>query len=521
MKIHSLIIQGFKVHKDQIAHNFSMANEIQGDNFQGKTTVGEAICWGLYGVDLFGSNQGFDRLLNNKSKEAVVEVSYEYEGETHTLIRSRKGNNTTLILDDREAKQSDVELPDMKIFLATFNIHYFQKLSNKDARDLLMSVLPAIKPDNILANMAEHHRKPLEGYRLFKTDELAKDFRQEIKETEDEITRTKGQLDVLREQLNAEIPVSRDFDEERLNQLEQKILELRNSTTPPKLMDTTELEKELNSTGAQYKLLVQQKKNLEQSDNFEPGSKCETCGQEISEEHVHSVESSKQMKIKELAAQMEDLMLEGMDLKNRLDHFRVGNERLREEYKETVLQEIQKLEAEARELRARKQEVANHNERRRSMIKLQKEAETKVAEKEKYIEELNNSKFQIQQRIDALKQYDQTYTEMQNEVVKPYLNRVSIRLAKLVKSTGEVKPDFELLFDGKEQRVLSTSEEILVGLEISNMFNQITGKRIPVFVDYREAINDKYFAEPDVQYFAARFVPDAEFQIKSIQKEVA
>lgn len=514
MKILSIKVKGFKRHEEEVNYTFSMVNHIEGDNFLGKTTIGEAICWGLYGVDLFGSNQSFDKLLNKKSKEATVELIFEAKGNQHKVIRSRRGSNTKLILNNRESKQTEIDdlLPELKVFLSAFNIHYFQRLGNKDARDLLMKQLPEIQPEEVIAKLTEEEQGLLNGYMLFNPDSLQKDFRDEIKQTELEISRVDGQLDVLKSQLQAEIPLARDFDNSKLEGIEEKIEDLQ-QRKQSELIETRPIENEINALGAQYNLLQAQKKKLESERTFEPGSVCDTCGQVISEEHVHSVEQSRQLKVSELIAQMEDIKLRGTELRNQLTSIQAENKAKEQAFYEEVQLQIDTLKATLRELENRKQEVSNHNEKRLSMIHLQKEAQSRIEEKETYREELEASKERLEQQILAVKQYVQTYTEMQNEVVKPYLNRVSIKLAKLVKSSGEMKPDFELLYDGKEQRVLSTSEEILLGLELSNMFNQITGLEIPVFVDYRESINDKHFVSPATQVFTAKFVPDVELKI--------
>jgi hypothetical protein len=74
-------------------------------------------------------------------------------------------------------------------------------------------------------------------------------------------------------------------------------------------------------------------------------------------------------------------------------------------------------------------------------------------------------------------------------------------LEKVVKSTGEVKDCFEVLYDDKELMLLSNSERVRVGLEISNLINNKTGLKIPLFLDNAESIT--HYEKPDTQIVEA------------------
>jgi DNA repair exonuclease SbcCD ATPase subunit len=525
LKIKSLKMTGFKCHEKTASYLFGDQNSITGDNFVGKTTISEGIVWGLYGTDLNGSNQSFDRLLNNNSKSATVEIEVEIDGEVNRVVRTRKGSSTTVDLNERHTKQDELDdlLPDRKIFLAAFTQKYFAGLTNKDQREFLINLLPALDPKEVLSKLIQGDQGLLNGYRFYDTDVMMKDFRDELKNIDSEIIRTKGQLDVLRGQLNADIPVSRDFDESRVQELEDRIHSLRANVQQPELVDTRALDKRLSEIGAQYKLLVSQKEKTEKGTTFIPGTNCTHCGQVISEDHIHSLEENKRLLIMEIVAQMEDLKIEGTEVRKTLDETVAENNERQSKHKISVTNQINQLDSELRELKLRQQEVNDHNERRRSMIKLQKDAQAQIDEKEKYIKELETSKFTEEQRIQALKNYIQTYAETQNEQAQKHLNRVTISLTKIVKSTQEVKPDFELLYDGKPYRVISTSEEIRCGLEIAKMIREITGLQIPVFIDCKESITSKDFEAPaDIQYFTASVVEGSDLTLEVInQKEAA
>src|SRR5690606_13457123 len=94
---------------------------------------------------------------------------------------------------------------------------------------------------------------------------------------------------------------------------------------------------------------------------------------------------------------------------------------------------------------------------------------------------------------------------LQVRQLEEHLNRVSIQLHELVKTTGELKPVFRLQYDGKPYAVLSTSERIRAGLEIASLINKLTGVDFPVFVDCAESVT--HFDRPAAsQLFVSRVV---------------
>jgi hypothetical protein len=69
------------------------------------------------------------------------------------------------------------------------------------------------------------------------------------------------------------------------------------------------------------------------------------------------------------------------------------------------------------------------------------------------------------------------------------MNRVSIRLHDVVKSTGEIVDAFRLTYEGRDLRLLSLSERIRAGLEISQAVSRLTRLDLPVFIDNSESIS--------------------------------
>ena len=68
------------------------------------------------------------------------------------------------------------------------------------------------------------------------------------------------------------------------------------------------------------------------------------------------------------------------------------------------------------------------------------------------------------------------------------MNRASIKLIDVVKTTGEVKDVFKFTYDGKDYRWLSTSEKIKAGLEVANLLARLTKLNYPTYIDNAECI---------------------------------
>ena len=64
-----------------------------------------------------------------------------------------------------------------------------------------------------------------------------------------------------------------------------------------------------------------------------------------------------------------------------------------------------------------------------------------------------------------------------------------------MKESGELKDDFIITYNGNEFKNLSKSETIATSLELSNMFNKISGVNLPLFIDDSESCADYNFIE--------------------------
>ena len=97
------------------------------------------------------------------------------------------------------------------------------------------------------------------------------------------------------------------------------------------------------------------------------------------------------------------------------------------------------------------------------------------------------------------------------------MNRVSISLYDVVKSTGEVKDVFRFEYNGRRYDRLSLSEKIRAGMEVSELMKRLTGRNYPVFVDNMESVDDLNNVRPTGQVLMAKCVSRSELNIRPVK----
>ena len=125
---------------------------------------------------------------------------------------------------------------------------------------------------------------------------------------------------------------------------------------------------------------------------------------------------------------------------------------------------------------------------------------------------LANTKAQIIENRDmltAVSRYISRRAELVFEAVK--MNRVSISLYDVAKSTGEVRDVFKFNYEDRPYICLSHSEKIRAGLEVSELIKRIAGVNFPVFIDdiLKQELHDL-----DEQFTSLRYLSD-ELQIRA------
>ena len=128
---------------------------------------------------------------------------------------------------------------------------------------------------------------------------------------------------------------------------------------------------------------------------------------------------------------------------------------------------------------------------------------------------LANTKAQIVENRDmltAVSRYISRRAELVFEAVK--MNRVSISLYDVAKSTGEVRDVFKFNYEDRPYICLSHSEKIRAGLEVSELIKRIAGVNFPVFIDDTESVPVIDNVRPSGQIFLAKVVKGTKLNVR-------
>lgn len=553
--ITSVKLMGFKIFEGPEGFNLANTSYIYGGNGQGKTSIADAIAYAFCGTSFWGEKTT-DRLINNKSKEMVVQVDFVDEnGELHTIIRRRKGNTTDITFDSHQYKQADLSavIADKDIFLSALNPLYFIEKIAKDGREFLQKLLPPVSHESVIAAMSEVYSKALENESIPDPAYYIKLKKEKLKELAEEQISWGGakglaqqqldNLDKQREELKAKIAeyesklkpiIANQFkgiDLEKVKaeyeaalsgssadgriEIEQKRSEVKQrvyvSKVKPEIDKTTA---ELTSVAAEYNRLMTLGRTIR------PGVACPTCTHALT---AGEFEVFKADTLKKIGA----AKTKGANLKSQLDGMLELDKNAEAKFEEFRADDLKKLDLEEKQLASKggadikrlarilkngnytdeqiqsldaaKKALAGYKSELNGLISADelrgviKDCDEKIAK--------SKEGAKIHEKLMlAAKEYSVKRAEL---LLKPLtMSRAAIKLFDVVKTTGEVKDVFKFTYDGKDYHWLSSSEQIKAGMEVAALIKRLTGLTYPTFIDNAECINTG-FTQPDGQIIFA------------------
>ena len=211
MVFDKLRFSGFKyAHQDtELVHTFYNYTVITGDNYSGKTTILEAICWCFTGCNLTGNSNYSQNLLNNQSETMYVEVDFfDNNGNQHSLKRIR-GEHHELLLNGEKVSQGIIDqkfIYSKSVFLSVLNPVYFLGLLSKDARELIQAILPPIETGIIMKILADEKYVELSEKNVDDSAFYLKRCRSRFTELENEEKYLRGQISALKAVPNTDAP---------------------------------------------------------------------------------------------------------------------------------------------------------------------------------------------------------------------------------------------------------------------------------------------------------------------------
>lgn len=540
----SVKMEGFKRFKEPYEVNLSRLSYISGGNGQGKSTIADAIAYAFCGTPFWGE-KSCDRLQNSECKEIKVEVRFVDEnGEVHTLIRRRNGSNTTITMDTLQMRQTDLatQFAEKDIFLSVLNPLYFIERVADSGREFLQKLLPPVNQEDVLALLSESTRSLLENESLLDPEFYAKKKREELKEIDETATYFEGQIDALKtqqreatEKVDAVLQRGQSIVE-RKTALEEKqyagidieALKSEQAKIASSLSNDRRaslLEKLAEAKSRQYasKFAAEiQKVNAEieslkalcsklatQAKGIKVGDKCPTCFSVVTESNYREI-------IATLKKQYDETVVKGQSAVSAQKELLELDKKSRDKFEEFKADDIKKYEAELATLgTADVSEIAMIEDKIKygnlteeefaeltSLIKqaddYAKEVELlcetdkipeKIAAIEKSVAANDARRIEVKNLLHAVGEFAAKKAEITLNQLK--MNRASIKLYDVAKTTGEIKDVFVFTYDGKDYRWLSTSEKIKAGLEVSELLARLTGLEYPTYIDNAECITTK------------------------------
>lgn len=473
---------------------------IVGANFQRKTTVGSLFNWCLTGTSLIGKEK--DQVANDKRKidNVIVDITFvDNHGIEHRLIRE-KGKEIHLTLDGNEVKQESLAqfYKNKDIFLVAHNPYYFWTLEPKEQKDLIRMILPSIEPKEAFELLNEYEKdiikNPIENLSSY-TDKRNAD----IDRLDKEYNRNIGMLDTLRGialENEGELLV---FDkEDELVELQSRYDNISMSFDNSNLED---LQRNIEGINRRLKEIltddlskISQRYNIEnnklkQVDNEHPI--CPSCRQEIEDsdakDHLKRFLLSEMNRLQEKANELRDnakkLAEEKQEKQAIYDKLNTSEMKELQNERDAIKCRIDLLLKEKNDILFNNQEVQIKSQR----VKEAKSALLSCENAQKEIlKELELKKMQkkIANKLKIL------VIEAQKEKIKKYLNKVNIEFSKVAKTTGEITECCNIQYEGRDYKKLSKSQQARACLEISNVFNNISGIKAPIFFDDAESTTD-------------------------------
>ena len=497
-RILELTVSGFKGFLEPKTFQFDYGiNFVLGDNGLGKTSIAEAIAFAFMGTGLFGEKT-LDRLQNGDAKEMFVSVKFADEaGEIHELTKTRKNNANGITYDGYNVRQTDLYnlFGDKDLFLSMFNPLYFVETLGADGKNLLEKLLPVVSHEEVLAALPEEAREALKDENIFSPETYIQNRRAEVKELEETLIYMQGQSDLLEggaKKARAELAAAAAELEEKKALIQEDAqegsqpetlagakLELQKVQNKAFVfdgdMEICRLEAVLEPLYAKHKAIF---KYLHE---ICTGQKCALCGHEMEDADVVAARA-------ELKRNLEECISEGRAAKAELKRLTQEKEEKLRAFQEAQAAETARLEKSIAALGTQCQTD--------SLRKECGELETKIRMLSETLEQpdIKGEMESIQQEIDAKKlliSHAVNYLGKKNELLFAPLkmNRVSISLSEVKKTTGEVKDTFKFAYNGKEYAKLSLSEKLRAGLEIAELVKRLSGRCYPTFIDNGESIS--------------------------------
>jgi chromosome segregation ATPase len=497
----TLALENFKNHKS-LSVKFGEVTNIQGHNGVGKSSIGDAISWVLFGTDISGSKLDPRPIDSEEGTESKVDLLVSIAGKDVLFGRTQKKTAKYFLNEvPKKATEFNQYLEDQfdkNLFLSLFNPSHFFTQHWQGQRGQLLQYVSEPLNKEVLAELSKVDRERLEEkLKKFSLNDLESMHREKAKTAKTAYERASERVLTLEEQASKDKDGSFDIKDAQKeiyslhkrratiheeNEIRQKAKTARNR-----------MEGQIDNLTDQ---ITRQKQIVQAIKDEEVRDLCITCQQPLKEDSIQKVKENRQARFNKEVATGKELVQKVNDLKKSLAEM--------PEVIEINREELLEIEDKLMEL----QMGVKHAEQSGSLAD---DINSSKEKKEAIRKELVTSKG----IVDSIKEFKSKRSELMVTKVDEMFTTISVKLFETLKN-GEEKATFEIEMDGKPFSKLSTAEKIKAGLELIEVLSKQSEVIAPTFVDNAESILN--FTAPAGQLIVAR-VKDEDLNIKALEVE--
>jgi len=451
---------------------YGRITRLSGRNGVGKTSIGTAPVWVLWGTDLNGKKWS-PKPTTYEADVTRAALLLEVDGKPIRLERIINGDKNAFKINDVPAKATEFDktvagLFDRDEFLSLYNPRYFFGLHWTKQRELILRRVTAPVKSEVLKHLPEPQAAKLDELtRKHGLTDLEKIHRDRKNRLEKEHIAAQSRTRTLQDQLqqmDSAPKVDSAGAQEDIAKIDGAITEIKMS-----MKDAVETNRRIAELQSTIKTLLERRDRMKEQFkvlNDEPiADTCRVCKQPLQGEAIEAAKADKERRIAEFRAEYD----------------RVVADRKAAEVELAGLEYIDVSEkiAEIERWEQAKQAIVDAVREKERRQRIEQDIEQARATEAKTLADLNESIF----IIDAIKAYRAKEAELQAEKVQGLFRRLTIRLHKELKN-GEIEPDFSIQMDGKDYAQLSFGEGMEAGLELSEVLFGQSELITPVFVDH-------------------------------------
>lgn len=575
IKIKTLKLENFKGIKN-LTIDFKDTTNIYGDNAVGKTTIFDAYSWLLWDKDSLNRKDFAIKPYDKSGEEvhnleSIVEGEFSFDDTDLTLKKIYKevwtkkrgstqaeftGHTTDYYINSVPCKKKEYNeriesvLSEDNFNLLSNPLYFNQFLVKTERREILLSLIEDVKPEDIIAKNKDLEDLDLETYTVDELKKIAKDSARKInKDIEsipariDELDKSKIHdidFDALEFRKRSTLPAIKEIDEkladaskmaEGMTEITEKITALQKEKSDlaenyqNKCFEINLKNKNVLLEKEHDKLALEEaKKNIEKlkdlverareewqevhKEQYKGDFKCPTCGQDLLPDQIEKTMANFNKKKSEKLASIEE---KAKDLKIKIEEC----EKLIaiyevKEYKEEDLPiepiRLQEIDKELDEVKSKLSDFSLDN--KKDLLKKKDSLNADLEEINKKLS-LQGQNEKIDERIKELegqeKELAKAYEEQQRiiylceEYTKAYVDLVSDKINdsfdlvkfKLFENqiNGGITETCEATFKGVPYSDLNNAAKINAGLDVIKTISSKLNLKVPIFIDNAESIN--------------------------------